>query len=144
MSDSGISIHLQGAAELKKIMDAFGADISKRAGVVGVRKGAMIMRRELKAASPKFTGRLAKQWRYKKIRTRRNSGYVGYYVNLRGYQFYSTLEYGNKRVERPTHPFAERTMERASKQAMAAIMAGTKTAIAVEAGKAWAKSQRLR
>lgn len=137
------NLYLQGASELKKIMDALGPEISKRAGVTGVRKGAMIMRRALKSASPRVSGRLSKQWRYKKLRARRGSLSVAYVVNLRAYHFYETLEWGNKRVEKPTHPFAEREMNRTKHQAMAAIVAGTRTALAYEAGRAYQRSKRL-
>lgn len=136
-------IKLQGARELKKIMEAVGPAIAKRAGVVGVRKGAMIMRKELKSASPRISGRLAKQWRYKKLRSRKTDRYVGYVVNLRAYHYYETLEFFSKRGK-PLHPFAERTIDGAKQQALATMMAGTRTALAVEAGKSYARSKRAR
>lgn len=136
-------IHLQGAAEINRIMKAFGPDVSKKAGIVGVRRGAVIMRRALAKASPKVSGTLRKTWRYKKLRSRRNSKYVAYVINLRDRHYYETLEFGNKRVSKPTHPFAQRAADDAKLQVLATIMAGTKTALTVEAGKAFVRSKRL-
>lgn len=136
-------IKLQGARDLKKIMEAVGPAIAKRAGVVGVRKGAMIMRKELKAASPKVKGELSKNWMYKKLRSRKTDRYVGYIVRLRNLHYYETLEFESARGK-PMHPFAEKTIDSAKQQALAAMMAGTRTALAVEAGKAYARSKRGR
>lgn len=136
-------IKLQGAKELQKIMDELGGKISHRAGVTGVRKGALIMKRELKSASPQVTGTLAKEWIVKKLRSQRRAPSAAYVVRMRSRHYYETLEFESKRG-RAMHPFALDAMEKAGRQAVATIMAATKTALANEAGKAYARSKRGR
>lgn len=141
MTKSGI--HLQGAAEIKKIMDALGPAISKRAGTTGLRKAALVMKNELKAGSPKRAGTLRRQWMIKKLRARRNSKTTAYTVRLRNLHYYETLEFDSKRGA-AMRPFAERIMMIAKPRVFATMMAATRTALATEAGKAYARSKRAR
>lgn len=135
-------MHLQGAKDLQKIMEAFGGKVALKAGNTGVRKGALIMKRELKRASPVYSGILSRrEWMVKKLRSQRRAPSAAYVVRLRRRFYYEVLEMDSKRGP-ATHPFALAAMERAGPQVVATIMAATKTAIAVEAGKSYARSKR--
>lgn len=134
-------IKLQGARELKAIMDELGPNISRRAGVRGVRKGANIMKKALKDASPSVTGTLKKEWQTKKLRQKSNG--VAFIVRLKRRHYYKTLEFPTKRGP-AMNRFVESTMNRSKHQVMATVMAATKTALSYEAGRAYARSKRIR
>lgn len=138
-------MQLEGVDELLKIFKQFGPLVAKRAGVTGVRKAATYMRKTLKADAPKVSGTLVKSIGYKKLRQRgRNDSAVAYIVGLRKNYFYRTLEFGNKRVSTPTHPFAEKSFDRSNNKAVRIMMKGMKEAVYFEAGKAYRRSLRGR
>lgn len=141
MSQSGLKLH--GAKEIKNIMEALGPAISKRAGTTGVRKGALLLKNALKAESPKVTGTLRREWSVKKLRARRNSSSVKYAIRIRRRHYYRVLELGFKDGRPATHPFAEKTMMATKARVFATLMAATRTALAVEAGRSYAKSLRV-
>lgn len=138
-------MQLEGVDELLKTFKQFGPLVAKRAGTTGVRKAATYMRKTLKADAPKITGRLRKSIGYKKLRQRgRNDSAVAYIVGLRKNYYYRTLEFGNKRVENPTHPFAYKSFRRSSRKAVDIMMTGMKEAVYFEAGKSYRRSLRRR
>lgn len=133
---------LEGAKDLQKVMNALGGKIALKAGNTGVRKGALIMKRELKAASPVYSGILKRrEWMVKKLRSQRRAPSAAYVVRLRRRFYYETLQFKSARGP-AMHPFAMEAMEKAGPQAAATILAATKTALATEAGKEYARSKR--
>lgn len=143
VGDKKTTLRLAGAKELKALMKEMGPNIAKRGGVIGTRKGALLLRRKLKQASPYVTGALSKDWSYKKIRYR-GGDTVGYRVKLKKLHYYSTLELGNRKVPYPTHPFFVAAVERVSKQVLATIISETEKGMFYEAGRIYAKTKRAR
>lgn len=103
------------------------------------------------------SGELKRSWRYKKLR-KKHSTSVAYVVELKHRYYYDLLEFeGLEPGERKRagsgarqwapkragryHPFAEKAIKDASQQGVAVIMAATKYALGVEAGKAYRRSQ---
>lgn len=138
-------MQLEGVDELLKTFKQFGPLVAKRAGVTGVRKAATYVRKNLKADAPKVSGTLRKSIGYKKLRQRgRNDSAVAYIVGLRKRYYYRTLEFGNKRVSFPTHPFAGRSFQRSSSTAVRIMIKGMKDAVYFEAGKSYRRSLQRR
>ena len=129
-------IELVGAKELSKQLKEFGPKVSKRAANTGIRKAAMQVRREFKAAAPR--GKTGNLRRSIKMKYSPRSGRA--WVGLRDRFYYKTLEFDSARG-RPLYPFMEKAWNKIRKNVAQMMITETRKALYEEAGKEFIRSK---
>lgn len=148
------SMKLQGADFLAKELKKFGPEVERKAAIIGVRKGAQIIRREMWRLMRLRTGSKDRKGQKRQPGSLKKS--IGYkvlrkipvaFVGLRkprseskGLWYYRTLEFNHQRGQAYA-PFFEDAVENSKKQAVDEVMSATLKGIYTEAGKVYARSK---
>lgn len=155
-----MSIELNGVQLLQKELMRFGPVVAKKGRDTGIRRAAVHMRRELKAAAPRGkTGELKKNIGFKYSR-KSGKAWVGLrprkarkgYGTQGGVFYYKVLDFGRPDYVRkvrgpmpasgPLRPWFVRAAKAASPEAAQIVIDYTLKGIYQEAGKVYARSKR--
>lgn len=148
-----VVVELQGALELARALEKLPDKIAKRAADRGIRRTAVELRREFRAAAPVRTGHLRSAITYR-FSSRTGVAKVGLGQSGKAFAgrngrrgipfYYKTLEFRTARGP-ALNPFFLRTWNRVKSNAARRLLKETKEAVFFEAGREYARSRaRLR
>lgn len=146
--DDGVTFELHGARELARELAKFPDRVARRAADRGIRRTAVLLRREFRAAAPIGTGHLRSAITYR-YSARTGRAYIGLGKSGKKFEgagghrgvpfYYKTLEFDTARGP-ALRPFFERTWNRVRMSTARNLIREVKTALAFEAGKEYQRS----